>query len=103
MPDGVINVVTGGGTTAGAALANNAKIKRMSFTGSPEVGQLVAEACGRNLVPVKLELGGKGAAVVFDDVDVKATAEAFGRRDHISYRPSLLRCNSLAGSKRHLQ
>jgi aldehyde dehydrogenase (NAD+) len=48
----------------------------MSFTGSPEVGQLVGEACGRNLVPVKLELGGKGAAVVFDDVDVKATADA---------------------------
>ncbi len=75
IPDGVINVVTGRGETAGVALANNAGIKRMSFTGSPEVGQLVAEACGRNLVPVKLELGGKGAAVVFDDVDVAATAE----------------------------
>ena len=76
MPDGVINVVTGRGATAGAALTNNRQIKRMSFTGSPEVGQFVGEACGRNLVPVKLELGGKGAAVVFDDVDVKATAEA---------------------------
>ncbi|MCB9941661.1 MAG: aldehyde dehydrogenase, partial [Planctomycetaceae bacterium] len=76
VPDGVINVVTGRGATAGAALANNRQIKRMSFTGSPEVGQLVGEACGRNLVPVKLELGGKGAAVIFDDVDIKATAEA---------------------------
>ncbi|MFK8112168.1 MAG: aldehyde dehydrogenase [Rubripirellula sp.] len=76
VPDGVLNVVTGRGATAGAALSNNREIKRMSFTGSPEVGQLVGEACGRNLVPVKLELGGKGAAVVFDDVDVKATAEA---------------------------
>jgi acyl-CoA reductase-like NAD-dependent aldehyde dehydrogenase len=75
VPDGVINVVTGRGETAGAALTNNTCIKRMSFTGSPEVGQLVAEACGRNLVPVKLELGGKGAAVVFDDVDVADTAE----------------------------
>ena len=75
VPDGVINVVTGRGETTGAALADNAQIKRMSFTGSPEVGQLVAEACGRNLVPVKLELGGKGAAVVFDDVDVADTAE----------------------------
>ena len=46
----------------------------MSFTGSPEVGRMVAEACGRNLVPVKLELGGKGAAVVFDDVDIAETA-----------------------------
>jgi acyl-CoA reductase-like NAD-dependent aldehyde dehydrogenase len=75
VPDGVINVVTGRGETAGAALADNSKIKRMSFTGSPEVGQMVAGACGRNLVPVKLELGGKGAAVVFDDVDVADTAE----------------------------
>lgn len=76
VPDGVINVVTGRGATAGAALSNNTDIKRMSFTGSPEVGRLVGESCGRNLVPVKLELGGKGAAVVFDDVDVKATAQA---------------------------
>ncbi|MCA9181932.1 MAG: aldehyde dehydrogenase, partial [Planctomycetales bacterium] len=76
VPDGVINVVTGRGATAGAALSNNPKIKRMSFTGSPEVGRMVGEACGRNLVPVKLELGGKGAAVVFNDVDVQATAEA---------------------------
>ncbi|TWT98347.1 aldehyde dehydrogenase family protein [Stieleria varia] len=75
VPDGVINVVTGAGATAGAALTNNTKIKRMSFTGSPEVGRLVGEACGRNLVPVKLELGGKGAAVVFDDVDVADTAQ----------------------------
>ncbi len=75
IPDGVINVVTGRGSVAGAALAANRNIKRMSFTGSPEVGRLVAESCGRNLVPVKLELGGKGAAVVFDDVDVVATAQ----------------------------
>ncbi len=75
VSDGVVNVVTGRGATVGSALSNNRHIKRMSFTGSPEVGQLVGEACGRNLVPVKLELGGKGAAVVFQDVDVAATAE----------------------------
>jgi acyl-CoA reductase-like NAD-dependent aldehyde dehydrogenase len=75
IPDGVINVVPGFGEVAGAALAGHPGIKRMSFTGSPEVGRLVAAACGRNLVPVKLELGGKGAAVVFDDVDVAQTAQ----------------------------
>jgi acyl-CoA reductase-like NAD-dependent aldehyde dehydrogenase len=74
IPDGVINVVTGYGEVAGAALACHPGIKRMSFTGSPEVGRLVAEACARNLIPVKLELGGKGAAVIFDDVDIDATA-----------------------------
>ncbi len=75
LPDGVLNVVMGDGPKAGAALANHPKIKRMSFTGSPEVGKKIGEACGRNLVPCKLELGGKGAAVVFDDVDVDATAQ----------------------------
>jgi acyl-CoA reductase-like NAD-dependent aldehyde dehydrogenase len=74
IPAGVINVVTGYGATAGAALAAHPGLKRMSFTGSPEVGRLVATACAQNLTPVKLELGGKGAAVVFDDVDVDATA-----------------------------
>lgn len=74
IPAGVINVVTGFGESAGAALSAHPGLKRMSFTGSPEVGRLVAEACARNLTPVKLELGGKGAAVIFDDVDVDATA-----------------------------
>ncbi len=75
LPDGVINVVPGTGAGAGAALSGHPGLKRMSFTGSPEVGRLVGEACGRNLVPAKLELGGKGAAVVFEDVDVAATAQ----------------------------
>ena len=76
IPKGVINVVTGLGETAGAALAEHPGIRRLSFTGSPEIGRQVAESCGRNLVPVKLELGGKGAAVIFDDADVDAAARA---------------------------
>ncbi len=79
IPDGVINVVTGYGDPVGAALAAHPGIKRMSFTGSPEVGRLVGAACGRNLVPVKLELGGKGAAVVFDDVDLPQTVESLAQ------------------------
>ncbi|NLX14366.1 MAG: aldehyde dehydrogenase [Phycisphaerales bacterium] len=75
FPPGVVNVVAGYGETAGAALSAHPGINRMGFTGSPEVGRLVASACGKNLVPVKLELGGKGAAVVFDDVDPAQVAE----------------------------
>jgi acyl-CoA reductase-like NAD-dependent aldehyde dehydrogenase len=75
LPAGVLNVVTGLGEHAGAAVANDPRFRRMSFTGSPEVGRLVAEVCGRNLVPVKCELGGKGAAVVFNDVDIPTAAE----------------------------
>jgi len=75
IPDGVVNIVPGLGETAGAALARHPRIKRMSFTGSPEVGRLVGGACGENLVPVKLELGGKGAEVVFDDIDLEDTVD----------------------------
>jgi len=76
VPEGVINVIPGYGEPAGAALAAHPGIRRLSFTGSPEVGRSVAAACGANLVPVKLELGGKGAAVLFDDIDVDQTASA---------------------------
>ena len=79
IPDGVVNVVTGPGESTGAALASHPGLAKLSFTGSPEVGRLVAESCGRNLVPVKLELGGKGAAIVFDDVEIDMTAAALSR------------------------
>ena len=97
IPDGVINVVPGFGDPTGAALASHPGLRRMSFTGSPEVGRLVAAACGRNLVPVKLELGGKGAAVVFDDVDLPRTVEGARPGDHLPCRPGLLRRHALAG------
>jgi aldehyde dehydrogenase (NAD+) len=74
VPPGVLNVVVGTGAEAGKALASHPRIKRMSFTGSPEVGRQIGEICGRQLVPCKLELGGKGAAIVFNDVDVESTA-----------------------------
>ena len=74
LPPGVLNVVAGTGSVAGVALSSNPRIKRISFTGSPEVGRMIGEISGRNLVPCKLELGGKGAAVVFDDVDLDSTA-----------------------------
>ena len=73
LPAGVVNVVTGTGPQAGMALAGHPGVRRLAFTGSPEAGRQVSEVCGRNLTPVKLELGGKGAAVVFDDVDIAST------------------------------
>lgn len=76
IPPGVVNVIPGFGDQAGAALSAHPGIQRMSFTGSPEVGRMIGAACGGNLVPVKLELGGKGAAVLFEDVDVDAAANA---------------------------
>jgi aldehyde dehydrogenase (NAD+) len=75
IPRGVINILTGTGPEAGQPLAEHPLVKRMSFTGSTPVGKLIGRICGERLAPCKLELGGKGAAVVFDDVDVDAAAE----------------------------
>ena len=69
FPPGTINVVTGIGEEAGAALANHPGIDHLSFTGSRQVGMLVQEAAARNTIPVTLELGGKSPQIVFDDAD----------------------------------
>lgn len=75
LPDGVLNIVVGDGPDAGAALTGHRKVRRMSFTGSPEAGSRVGEVCGRRIIPCKLELGGKGAAVIFPDTDPVDTAQ----------------------------
>ncbi|MCE0483971.1 MAG: aldehyde dehydrogenase family protein [Methylacidiphilales bacterium] len=75
FPAGVVNVVVGDGAGVGAPLTAHPLVRRMSFTGSSEVGRKIGEVCGRRLIPSKLELGGKGAAVVFDDADVASTAK----------------------------
>ncbi|GFR53001.1 hypothetical protein Agub_g15693, partial [Astrephomene gubernaculifera] len=77
IPDGVINVVTGLGPTAGAAIATHRGIDKTAFTGSTEVGRLVARAAADQLKPCTLELGGKSPIIVCPDVDVdKAVADA---------------------------
>lgn len=69
LPDGALNVVTGTGEEAGAALAEHPGIDFISFTGSNEVGTLVQQAAAKNAVKCTLELGGKSPQIVFDDVD----------------------------------
>ena len=76
LADGALNVVTGLGTEAGAALAAHAGIQHLSFTGSPATGARVAAAAAANHVPVTLELGGKSPQVVFADADVEAAVPA---------------------------
>ena len=76
LPDGALNVVTGLGTEAGAALAAHGGIQHLSFTGSPATGARVAAAAAANHVPVTLELGGKSPQVVFADADVDAALPA---------------------------
>lgn len=76
IPPGVVNVVTGYGAEAGAAVPAHRGIKRMSFTGSPDTGSLVMAACAANLTPLHLELGGKSPQVVLADADLDAAIPA---------------------------
>jgi phenylacetaldehyde dehydrogenase len=69
-PDGVVNVVTGFGETAGAALAAHPGVDKVAFTGSTEVGRLIVQAAAGNLKKVSLELGGKSPNVVLADADL---------------------------------
>ncbi len=71
LPPGALNVVTGYGYEAGAALTAHPGIHFATFTGSPEVGVMVQEATAKNAVPCVLELGGKSPQIVFNDVDVE--------------------------------
>lgn len=76
IPAGVLNVVTGYGPTAGAAISNHMDIRKVAFTGSTEVGKLIMQSAAQsNLKKVSLELGGKSPLVVFDDVDLDEAVE----------------------------
>lgn len=74
LPPGVLNMVHGMGET-GQALVRHPKVRLISFTGSSEVGKLVAEQCGRSLKRVSLEMGGKNAQIVMDDADIDLAVE----------------------------
>lgn len=74
LPPGVFNVVQGSGTHTGAALVGDARLARISFTGSVPTARSIAQAAGANLVPCSLELGGKSAFIVLDDADLDAAA-----------------------------
>jgi acyl-CoA reductase-like NAD-dependent aldehyde dehydrogenase len=71
FPDGVINVVTGSGADVGEALVTSKYVDMVSFTGSTAVGQRIGAVAGHDMKRLLLELGGKGAAVVFDDADLR--------------------------------
>lgn len=75
FPDGVVNIVPGYGETAGAALASHPGVDKLAFTGSTEVGKLIAHAAANNLTKVSLELGGKAPNIIFADADLDQAVE----------------------------
>src|SRR5262245_33841933 len=74
IPPGVVNIVTGLGETAGAAIASHPDIDKVAFTGSTEVGRLIMQAASGNLKRLSLELGGKSPNIVFADADLDQAA-----------------------------
>jgi len=70
FPDGVVNVVTGTGKSAGEALTRHPRIAKYVFTGSTDTGRRIAGNAAMNLVPCSMELGGKSPHVIFGDVDI---------------------------------
>ena len=74
LPAGVVNIITGDGST-GSALVSHPDIDKVAFTGSTEVGKLIAQSAAKLGIPATLELGGKGANIVFDDAPIDEAVE----------------------------
>ncbi|MEU2154676.1 aldehyde dehydrogenase family protein [Streptomyces sp. NPDC019396] len=77
-PPGVVNVVSGSRTEVGEAGVDSPDVDMVSFTGSTSVGRRIGEVCGRGMKRQLMELGGKGAALVFDDADLDAAVMGIG-------------------------
>jgi len=99
LPDGVLNVVQGfGPESVGEALTRDPRVDRITFTGESGTGRAIAAAAARNLTPISLELGGKGANIVFDDAELDSAVDwsiraAFGNAGQVC----------LAGSRLYVQ
>jgi acyl-CoA reductase-like NAD-dependent aldehyde dehydrogenase len=76
IPEGVVNVVAGPGSTCGARLVEHPDVAKVAFTGSTAVGRRIAEGAAKTIKRVTLELGGKSPNLVFADADLQAAAEA---------------------------
>ena len=75
IPPGIVNVITGPSGKMGAELTGNPVVRKLSFTGSTEVGKLLMEQCAGTIKKVSLELGGNAPFIVFDDADLDAAVE----------------------------
>jgi phenylacetaldehyde dehydrogenase len=98
LPDGVVNLVTGFGNEAGAALVAHPDVDKIAFTGSTEVGKEILRSAAGNLKRVTLELGGKSPAIVFDDADVESAVPAVANS---IFRSAGQTC--IAGSRLYVQ
>ena len=94
LPPGVFNVVTGPGSSTGAALSSHPDVRSITFTGSVETGRRVMEAAVPNMTKLTLELGGKSPVIIFPDVDIETATE-------VAMQGALSRCGQvcIAGTR----
>ena len=81
LPEGVVNMVFGYGNTVGESIVTHPLVRIISFTGSTQVGKKIAQLTAASLKKVSLELGGKNAAVVFDDADLDEAVNGVTRSE----------------------
>ena len=91
LPAGVFNVVTGSGSIAGTALATHPDVRKIAFTGSTPVGELIMALCAKGTKRVTLELGGSDPMIICDDADLAAAASAASHGPLLQLRPGLPR------------
>ena len=70
LPPGVLNIITGPGSTVGTKMTTHPAVRRISFVGESNTGKTIMRNASENLIPVSLELGGKSANIVFEDADL---------------------------------
>jgi succinate-semialdehyde dehydrogenase / glutarate-semialdehyde dehydrogenase len=75
IPAGVLNVVTGSASAIGGEMSSNPIVRKLSFTGSPEIGKLLMQQCASTVKKVSMELGGNAPFIVFDDADLDAAVD----------------------------
>ncbi|MEN2975374.1 MAG: NAD-dependent succinate-semialdehyde dehydrogenase [Candidatus Caldarchaeales archaeon] len=92
IPHGVVNIITGPGRTVGEALISHPLVRKVSFTGSTDIGKHVMELCASNLKRVTLELGGQTPMIVFEDADLEKAVKGAVRR---SFRNMGQICNAV--------
>lgn len=90
LPSGVVNIITGPGSTTGAALVAHPKVRKVVFIGGTDAGVQILRQAANNVTPVTLELGGKGPIIVTEDVDIEEAVEgvlsqAFTRKGEVCF------------------
>ena len=102
IPAGVLNVVTGSSGQIGGELTSNPKVRKLSFTGSTQIGKVLMRQCADTVKKVSMELGGNAPFIVFDDADIDAAVTGAIQIEISQCRSDLCLCQSNFRTRRYL-